>query len=122
MAPADSALDNMPVISNPRDFDARSGGMLERFIFNHRLWVLAACALLTLFLGPHALKLPVNASFEKMIPQSAPVHPQLPRTQGRRCAALGNSVRIVVENPRGRHLRPRRTCSDAAEDQRRACS
>jgi predicted RND superfamily exporter protein len=99
MAP-DTALDNMPVVADPRGFDARSGNAIERFVFNHRLWVLAACALLTLFLAPHAWKIPVNASFEKMIPQS---HPYIRNYFEHRDSLRGmsNSVRIVLENPKG---------------------
>ncbi|HMC15782.1 MAG TPA: MMPL family transporter, partial [Albitalea sp.] len=100
MAPADHALDNMPAVADPRNFDAHSGNALERFVFNHRLWVLAACALLTLFLAPHAWKIPVNASFEKMIPQS---HPYIRNYFEHKDSLRGmsNSVRIVLENPRG---------------------
>jgi uncharacterized protein len=93
-------LDEMPVVADAAAFDRRSGNLLERFIFNHRLWVLAVCALLTALLGPHALKLPVNASFEKMIPQS---HPYILNYLAHKDAlrAMSNSVRIVVENRNG---------------------
>src|SRR5438045_4552552 len=94
------ALDSMTMVVDVRDFDPRSGNALERFVFNHRLWVLAACALLTLLLAPLALKIPVNASFEKMIPQS---HPYIRNYFDHQDSLRGmsNSVRIVLENPAG---------------------
>ncbi len=72
MSAGASTVDLMPVVRDPADFDRSSGNWLERFIFNHRLAVILVCALVTLLLGAHALKLPVNASFEKMIPRSHP--------------------------------------------------
>ncbi len=33
----------MPVIRDPKDFDRRSGNLLERVIFNNRVLVLLAC-------------------------------------------------------------------------------
>ncbi|NWL80935.1 RND transporter [Pseudomonas taiwanensis] len=94
-----SALD-MPVISDPQQFDRASGNWLERLVFNHRGVVILLCALLTLFFGWSALKLPVNTSFEKMIPQS---HPYIQNYFKHRDAlrGMGNSTRIVVENTQG---------------------
>jgi hypothetical protein len=90
----------MPVVRDPKQFDRASGMWLERFIFNNRLVVLLLCLAATLFLGWHAVQLPVNASFEKMIPRS---HPYIqnyfkhkPTLRG-----LGNSVRVVVERSDG---------------------
>jgi predicted RND superfamily exporter protein len=63
----------MPVVRGLADFDRRSGNWLERTIFNHRLSVVVVCALLTLVLCTlAATRLALNASFEKMIPQSQP--------------------------------------------------
>jgi len=54
-------------------FDPRSGSLLERAVFNHRLMVVLACALVTLLLAAMAAsKLRFAASFEKMIPRSHP--------------------------------------------------
>ncbi|BAN48580.1 RND family transporter [Metapseudomonas resinovorans] len=94
-----NALD-MPVISDLRQFDRASGNWLERMVFNHRGMVILLCALLTLFFGWSALKLPVNTSFEKMIPQS---HPYIQNYFKHREAlrGMGNSTRIVVENTQG---------------------
>jgi hypothetical protein len=51
------------------DFDHRSGHVFERAIFNNRLLIVIACALLDRWLlGFQATKLAINAGFEKMIP------------------------------------------------------
>ena len=52
--------------------EAAGGGVLENFLFTRRLWVLAACALLTLFFGWQTSRLQLNASFEKTIPANHP--------------------------------------------------
>lgn len=67
-----SSLDAMPVVPRLEDFNPRSGNLLERLIFNNRLVLVIACALMTLFLGYQAFRLEINASFEKMMPQSHP--------------------------------------------------
>ncbi|MDM0023655.1 efflux RND transporter permease subunit [Variovorax saccharolyticus] len=82
-------------------FDTRSGSRLEQLIFNHRLVVMAVCALITLLLGfLAATRLTLNASFEKMIPQG---HPYIQNYLEHRAdlRGLGNSLRVVVENTRG---------------------
>jgi predicted RND superfamily exporter protein len=90
----------MSVIRDPDRFDSRSGNALERLIFNNRRLILAICALLTLFLGYEATKTQVNASFEKMLPQSqAFIRNYLANRTS--LASLGNSIRIDVENVRG---------------------
>ncbi|HSW03557.1 efflux RND transporter permease subunit [Aquabacterium sp.] len=90
----------MPVVPSRRDFDTRSGNWLERLVFNHRLWVMLACALVSLWLGAEATKLQVNASFEKMIPQS---HPYIRNYLDNRkdLAGISNAVRVVVEHTEG---------------------
>jgi predicted RND superfamily exporter protein len=80
-------------------FDPASGSRLERLVFNNRGVVLLLCALLTIVLGAFAAtKLGLNASFEKMIPRS---HPYIQNylEQRNELRGLGNSLRIVVENP-----------------------
>ncbi|MDB5972809.1 MAG: putative transporter [Hydrocarboniphaga sp.] len=93
-------IDDMPVVSRVQDFDARSGNILERVIFNHRVALMVVCALLTVMLGSEATRLTINASFEKMIPQS---HEFIQNYQKEKNSlrGLGNSVRIVVENQTG---------------------
>lgn len=99
MASSHRAID-LPVITDPAQFDRNSGSWLERFIFNHRAVMVLICLLMTTFLGWHASKLPVNASFEKMIPSS---HPYIKNYFDNRQSlrGMGNSVRIAVENTSG---------------------
>ena len=101
------------------DFDRNSGNLLERLVFNNRLAMVIVCALITLALGYFAAtRLALNASFEKMIPQSQPYIKNY-LTYQKDLRGLGNAIRVVVENSRRRHLRPalpRR----AEADQRRA--
>ena len=92
--------DNMPVVRDRKDFDPRSGSLLECLIFNHRLLVVIFCALVTLFLGYQASKLVVNASFEKTIPSSHPYIKNYLDNQ-QQLPGLGNTIRIVVENRQG---------------------
>ena len=87
----------MDVVSDARHFDANSGSRLERLIFNHRLMIIIVCAIVTALLGWRASKLEINASFERMLPQSHPyIRNYLANAEAVR--ALGNSVRVVVEN------------------------
>jgi uncharacterized protein len=81
-------------------FDPRSGSVIERSLFNHRLVVLIVCALLTAILGFQATKLRLNASFEKMIPTG---HPYIAHYLANKSelTGLGNAVRIAVANTKG---------------------
>lgn len=90
----------MPIVRDLRDFDPLSGNKLERLVFNHRLWLILLCAVITAVLGFQATKLTVNASFEKMIPQS---HPYIRNYFDNRkdLSGMGNTVRVAVENVRG---------------------
>ncbi len=91
---------DLPVITDPAEFDDQSGDALERLIFNHRPLVLLLVALVTLVLGYQSTKLRINASFEDMIPQS---HPFIVNFFHYRdsLSGLGNSLRVVVENRNG---------------------
>ena len=99
MAP--TKQDNMPVIRNLRDFDRRSGNLLERLVFNYRPLFIVLMTLATLVLGyMAATRLELRPGFEKMIPQSQPyIQNFLENRHSLR--GLGNSVRVVVENTRG---------------------
>lgn len=101
MAAVTDDVDRMPVVRDLKDFDRNSGNLLERLVFNHRLVLVLACALVTLVLGyVAATRLVLNASFEKMIPQSQPyIRNYLDNQKALR--GLGNSIRVVVENTRG---------------------
>ena len=100
MALSATPLEAMPVVPDVASFDKRSGNLLERLIFNHRLLLVLVCAAITAVLGIAAAKLAVNASFEKMMPQSHPFI-QNYRAHANELRGLGNSVRIVVESTRG---------------------
>src|SRR4051812_617131 len=90
----------MAVIADPKDFDEASGNLLERLIFNHRLLLIIACAFLTAFFAVQIKQLAVSASFDKMLPHS---HPYIKNYLENRdqLRGLGDSVRVVVENPNG---------------------
>jgi predicted RND superfamily exporter protein len=96
--PADSDL---PIPSALEHFDRNSGTKLEQLVFNNRRTVIVICAVLTVVLGiAAALKLTLNASFEKMIPRG---HPYIQNYLENRndLRGLGNALRIVVTNPQG---------------------
>ena len=93
--------DTMPVIRDLRDFDQRSGNVLERLVFNYRPLFVVCMVLVTLVLGYMALtRLELRPSFEKMIPQSQPYIQNFLENR-KSLRGLGNSVRVVVENTQG---------------------
>ena len=96
-----STTDDQPALGGLDSFDPNTGSRLERLIFNHRRAVIVLCALITLVLGLlAATRLTLNASFERMLPLS---HPYIQNYLENRndLRGLGNSLRIVVENPSG---------------------
>ena len=95
-----SSSNQMPVVRDPEDFDRNSGSFFERLVFNHRPVVIFLCVLATIFLGFHASRLTINASFEKTIPSS---HPYIRNylDNEKELPGLGNTVRIAVENTGG---------------------
>jgi predicted RND superfamily exporter protein len=91
----------MPVVRDLADFDQNSGNRLERLVFNHRRLMLIVCALITLVLAFFAAtRLELNASFERMIPQSQPYIKNY-LTYQKDLRGLGNALRVVVENTNG---------------------
>lgn len=96
----DDSLSEHPVIANVEDFDANTGGLPERFFFNNRLIVVLICLVITAVLGFQAIKLRVNASFERMIPMK---HPYLINyfENKEELIGLGNAIRIAVETTEG---------------------
>lgn len=93
---------NIPVPgpASMADFNPRSGSLIERAIFNHRLLVVVLCALLTVFFASQLRHLELSASFEKMIPQNHPYIQNFTAHQ-KDLVGLGNAVRIALENPKG---------------------
>jgi predicted RND superfamily exporter protein len=85
---------------NASQFNPRSGSIVERALFNHRWVVLLLCALATLTLGWQAMRLQLNASFEKTIPVQHPYVRNFLAHQTE-LSGLGNAVRIAVANPSG---------------------
>lgn len=81
-------------------FDAGSGPFLERLTFNNRRIYAALCVLVTAFLAYQASQLQVNASYEKMMPQSHDFVRNY-QTYKQDLGFLGNTVRVVVENRNG---------------------
>lgn len=100
MAPGTCSINDMPVVKALDGFDARSGNLLERLIFNHRLLVILLCTAVSVLLAYSATRLVLNASFEKTIPQSQSyIRNYLDNRNDLR--GLGNAVRVVVENRNG---------------------
>ena len=100
MAVGAGKMEEMPVVKDPKDFDRKSGNLLERLIFNNRLAVVIACVVVTVLLAYQATHLVFNASFEKMLPQG---HPYIKNYLANKkdLPGLGNSIRVVVENAGG---------------------
>jgi hypothetical protein len=97
---ADTDLDQQPVVRRLEDFDATSGNLAERALFNHRPLIMLLCLLATLLLGWQATRIRLNASFEKTIPTS---HPYVANYLANKAdlTGLGNAIRIAVEAPSG---------------------
>ncbi|TMH35151.1 MAG: RND family transporter, partial [Betaproteobacteria bacterium] len=101
MAAVSTDLDQMPVVRKLADFDLSSGNLLERLVFNNRLAMVIICGIITVVLGYiAATRLVLNASFEKMIPQSQPYIKNY-LTYQKDLRGLGNAIRVVVENTDG---------------------
>jgi hypothetical protein len=90
----------MEVISDPNAFDERSGTFLERLVFNNRIWMMVLCLVFTVFCAMQLRHLEVSANFEKMLPHG---HPYITNYLENReqLRGLGDSIRVVVENPNG---------------------
>ncbi|MFJ4452745.1 RND family transporter [Pseudomonas sp. NPDC089392] len=96
----DSGAGDRPAASEAAQFDPHSGSYLEQLLFNHRLFIMLACALLTVWTAFQASNLQVNAGFEDIIPQSHPyIRNYLENKADLR--GLGNNLRVVVENTQG---------------------
>ncbi|RJG18907.1 efflux RND transporter permease subunit [Massilia cavernae] len=100
MTTPSNQFDTATVIADQRDFDKRSGSFLERLIFNYRQLVMVLVVLATGFLAFKATTLEVNASFDKLMPQSHPYIRNYLANQ-KDLHGLGNSLRVVVENTQG---------------------
>lgn len=85
------------VISKLEDFDANSGSLIERALFNNRAIVIMVFMLITLVLGYQMTKLRLNASYEKIIPTS---HPYIVNYIAHKddLKGMANVLRVVIEN------------------------
>ncbi len=84
-----------PVIAKVKDFDRKSGSIVERLLFNNRPAILLLCLLMTLFLSFEAARVKLNANFENMIP----THQSFVVNFLNHYADLqsqGNAIRVVV--------------------------
>ncbi|MNF36416.1 MMPL family protein [compost metagenome] len=95
MATATNAA-KMDVIKDLKDFNGRSGSLLEQVIFNSRVLIIAGCVLITLFLGLQLRDLKIAASYEKMLPHGQEYIRNFLDNRSE-LRGLGDSVRIVVE-------------------------
>ncbi len=92
----DDGIDDYPVIKDLKDFDPQSGTLLERLSFNYRWVIMLGCLLLTIASGYMMSKLVLNASFERMIPQSHPYIKNYLENKNE-IKGLGNALYITVE-------------------------
>ncbi len=91
-----SSSSDLPVISDLAEFDRNSGTAIERLVFNHRLVIIALCALATIIFGWAVYtKLELQAGFEKMLPKN---HPYVINYEANKdnLKGLGNTLRLAV--------------------------
>lgn len=87
----------MPAITDLQQFNRHSGSLAERLLFNHRWLFLLLCTVVTLLLGYQATQLRMNASFEKVLPQSHEyIQNYLDNQDSLR--GLGNGIRVNVQH------------------------
>ncbi|MBN3788511.1 MMPL family transporter [Burkholderia sp. Ac-20353] len=94
------STDSMAVVKDPKDFDGKSGNILERLIFNNRIWVVIGCIVATAFFAFQLRGLTVSASYESMLPRAHPYIRNFLENRGE-LRGLGDTIRVAVENPRG---------------------
>lgn len=92
-------------IASLEHFDHRSGNAVERLLFNHRGAIVLLCALATVVLAFFALRVELNASFLKTIPNEHPYVLNFLKYENE-VKGLGNAVRIVVEAREGDIFQP----------------
>lgn len=92
----DSSPSDLPIITDVAEFDRNGGTVMERLVFNHRLVIIALCALATIIFGwATYTKLELQAGFEKMLPKS---HPYVINYEANKenLKGLGNTLRLAV--------------------------
>ncbi|MES2256993.1 MAG: MMPL family transporter [Pseudomonadota bacterium] len=88
--------DQFRVIADQESFNLQSGNFFEKLVFNHRAWILAVLAVLTLVLGYFGAQVEMRASFLKAIPGSHPFIANFLKYESQ-VKGLGNSLRIAIE-------------------------
>jgi len=80
-------------------FDADSGSLPERLIFNHRWVILLFCLVATVLLGWHSTRIDLQASYDRMLPSK---HPFILNYLAHQNELKGqtNALRIAVETTR----------------------
>ncbi|WP_185267287.1 efflux RND transporter permease subunit [Halopseudomonas xiamenensis] len=97
--------DSVKQASDNPVFDERTGGVVERLLFNHRAIVVLACLLISIFLGYQAGDLRLNAAFEKMIPVSHPYIQNYFKYRNQ-LGEGGNTLRVAVHTTEGTIYNP----------------
>ena len=97
MAHGSNSFD-LPVISSVVDFNRHSGNVLERLVFNNRILVITACLLATVLLSFQAIKIPLQAAFEKMLPKN---HEYVVAYEENKenLKGLGNNLTVALQSP-----------------------
>ena len=92
---AHASTDDLPVISDLKDFDTQSGTFLEKLVFNNRAIVVVLCLIATIVLGYQATKIQLQAGFEKTLPKA---HQYVINYQenANELKGLGNNLRVAV--------------------------
>ena len=101
----DTSTADHEVIRDLKDFDRRSGSLIERLFFNHRQLFMLLCLLVTIALSYQVSKVELQANYERMIPTA---HPYVRNFLAHKddLKGLGNAVRIAVEAKTGSILDP----------------
>lgn len=88
------------VLEDINNFDKNSGSLVERLIFNNRLVIVIACAILTIIFGFETTDLRLNADYDGTIPTHHPFMVNYLNHAGE-LQSQGNALRIVVQADKG---------------------
>lgn len=77
-----------------------SCGPIERIVFGARLWIVAACFLITITMAFSATRIELNTSYTKMIPTGHPYVQNYLEHQDD-LSGTSNLIRIAIKNPHG---------------------
>lgn len=91
---------NVQCSSTESKFRAQDGSLLERLLFENRVWIVICCLVLTAFFSYQVRHLDLNASYKAVIPNDH-AYIQNYLAHERDLKGLGNTLRIVVANRNG---------------------